>query len=441
MKKRLFLIMLFSVLYFSPGSAIYSEDPKGLIKEGSVAETKGAKPDDPGLKPYPEDIVYYGISDTGGLKNLVLIQPLDKEMPSSVFQTLKDKKKYSYLIDEIKNNKTIQQTFDCFAYSAQISKKPNKKVFLALCEEKSPYMGVPFVQHFKGKYSFKLDGKKGQGSIYFQPVNEEYGDKEAVKTGAFQTGFIHETAHIILANLVPDYPERAVQSEGVSSVTDPNVAFDEGFAELFEIFFMTRMPQYKSGKFLENIPFWHQIEFNYFRGYGVENNLFVWDEWGSKTLQKLEKDGVKLLLKGKLIPMKKLRSMDDMLACEGVVVRILLDTVKAIAEKDANKKIDLQTFGDWNGVLKPAFFKLMDVIAENEVTSIQELWYAVSDSPDMKKYKFDIWRVFLEDSYYAFGSTDYALMYQKYANKKITQKEYKAWKDKVFKDSLTGTID
>jgi RNAse (barnase) inhibitor barstar len=379
-------------------------------------------------------MVAYGKS--GLSKYLILVEPANDEMPSSVLQTLKDTGKVGYLIKEIQSSEVIKQTFELFAYSAQVSSKPNKTFYLAMCGNKSP-VGVPFVQHYTGKYWFKLDGDKTQGSVFFLPINDEYGDQESIKTAAFQTGFIHEVGHIVLANLVPDFPQREVQSEGVSSITDPNVAFDEGFAELFEIFFMFRMPQYKSGHFLENIPFWHQVEFGYFRSFGVLNNMFVWDEWGNKTLKKIDSQGIDIFLNGKLLPMKKLRTQKDMLACEGVVVRVLLDIIKAQIETDTGKKIDIQKYDQWDNI-REAFQRLMKTIAKYKVTDLQALWNAIVKDPAFADYLEPVWKAYLEDSYYAFGSADYAKMYQKYNEKKITAEEYQKWKDEIFAQNMAN---
>ena len=428
-RSAVYLFVAVSLILASLFSAGYAESIPGQIKENSIAEEKSPQAD------IEEAPLAYGKSELS--KYLYLVEPADDEMPSSDLQPLEDTGKVGYLIKEIQKSETIKQTFELFAYSVQVSSTPNKIFYLAMCEKDSPYMGVPFVQHYTGKYSFKLDGKKTQGSIFFLPLHQEYGDKESVKTGAFQTGFIHEAAHIILANLVPDFPQREVQSEGVSSVTDPNVAFDEGFAELFEIFFMLRMPQYKSGHFLENIPFWHQVEFGYFRSFGVMNNLFVWDEWGSKTLKKIESKGIDILLNGKLLPMKKLRTQDDMLACEGVVVRVLLDIVKSQIETDTGKTIDIQTYNQWDKI-SAAFQRLMKTIAKYKVTDLQALWTAIAKDPAFAGYREAIWRAYLEDSYYAFGSADYAKMYQKYSGKKITAKEYQKWKDEIFKQNMAN---
>ncbi|OHD61623.1 MAG: hypothetical protein A2014_07680 [Spirochaetes bacterium GWF1_49_6] len=135
--------------------------------------------------------------------------------------------------------------------------------------------------------------------------------------------------------------------------------------------------------------------------------------------------------------MKKLRTQDDMLACEGVVVRVLLDIVKSQIETDTGKTIDIQTYNQWDKI-SAAFQRLMKTIAKYKVTDLQALWTAIAKDPAFAGYREAIWRAYLEDSYYAFGSADYAKMYQKYSGKKITAKEYQKWKDEIFKQNMAN---
>jgi len=367
------------------------------------------------------------------------ISPLDDRFPSAEFTTKVNEVPIRHLIDALKDDEQIRQMEELFQASTEINPDAEaKSIFIAVYEKPSPY-GVPFMQCYSGHgfNFFNLDDKKMGGMIFHLSIVDPDGNKKGVETGVFQSGFFHEIGHIILHNLVPNYPT-AYQSNGITSLSSKETAFDEGFAELHEIFFEKRMPQYGTPNFLAAYEqFLYKMEFACFRPFGTEHNLFVWADWNDwPRLSKILKEkGGEAFYQDDFLSKKELREFDDMIRSEGVVATLFLALVGEITTQENGAPVDLQKCRDWNKLIKPAFLRLYSTIHSEQNNSLEAFVKSLIKDPSFEKYRSNLWKVILETTFYAFGSEKYGEMYRNFHEGRISESEYSAWKNQVFHET------
>lgn len=211
-------------------------------------------------------------------------------------------------------------------------------------------------------------------------------DRDSLASGQFEEIWSHETAHVLLAMVMPHLPRIANTMHQSMALTDDVVAFDEGLAIAMQPLARQRTANdslretdlgVRSNGYTE---YWLSRQDQQLRHYGVKQNLFVHpvlEPPGGVTLF----ERYRRTQSSTAINRYQLRSATQLLASEGYVAtvfyRLLQQTEIALSVRQEMPQHD--DYSDWQLV----FMRLLSVLKNSELQA---------GNGDLTAQVFESWR-------------------------------------------------
>jgi len=363
-------------------------------------------------------------------KAVKIILPLDSNSPSNNFIVSKDYQYATHLTQVIYNDPIFDKLCKVYNYSKDAIPGFQEYIYLALYHGPSAY-GVPYVTT-TDYFPTNVNSTPIKGAVYHLSLTDIDGRVDGLTDGIFQNGFFHEVGHVLLKNLVQNYPVRTLQSSGSSSVTNGPVAFDEGFAIFMELLLSSKLDSYWSDHYLAGYEaFWYKTEFGHFRPYGIINNIFVWDDWNDLNIYSvIEEGGHELIYQDDFLKKENLRTLEQMLTNEGTIAGLLLKIVGVMSTVDQDFEVDYLTT-DLHYIY-PSLVKLTSFISKYSITNMSSFLENFFKDEEMRIYSLKVLDILLETTYYAYGSKDYNQKYIEHKHEEISEDKYIRWKAEVY---------